>query len=130
MRFDIDKFRPLVNYLKREADPGRIIKTSYKNVLLLAWLIKFNKHSGAHYPPTAPPAAIDSQIAPHVGQEIVVPLLEKFPAYLDDMFAPDTTANRFPRIAFKQIIVEYPSGVRITVEGCELSHISQLAQLA
>jgi len=105
-RFDVDKFKPLINFLKRG------INTSEKNLELLAWLIGFNYQDDREL------------IHPSSGQ------------YSNDRFTDAVAPVKFPKLLetsssnmIKQVLVEYPSGVKLWVGGCDISLISQLIRL-
>ncbi|MGE9310792.1 hypothetical protein ACLOAU_04080 [Niabella sp. CJ426] len=143
-RFDIDKFKPLQNFLKKP------VNTREKNIELLAWLIDFKFRPYSRY--------IDT-ISKHAGGKrfsnlkvlktgtIIENLRETVEQIKEFEYAGavlknenrsvfDIPTDHYFEIPFdvqkgitKQIILEYPSGVKLKVGVDDLKLIGQLVKM-
>lgn len=123
-RFDIDKFRPLRNFLKLG------INTQEKNVELLAWLIDFKLRPYSRYVDTVGLSGLQvSKAGDIVGRNFleIETRITEFPESIKEIetYTQESVAVR----TSKQIVLEYPSGVKLRVEANDLNLIAQLVKL-
>lgn len=119
--FDIDKFKPLCNFLK-----GRTRNTSDKNLELLAWLIDFSlrPYTRYEYYETRRGRDLSTLIVSKVGN-----FVESFAGAPVDSLPSYSNAGTFEEQATKRITLEYPSGVKISVDANDIQLIEQLVKL-
>lgn len=142
-KWDVDKFKPLCTFLKRE------INTREKNIELLAWLIDFRPRPFSNYwrisrgkpEPLSDLLITDTGIVEenNIGMyhrrqktysnlDIGLPQIQhREPGPKETMdysaFAESYTNTQ------KKITLEYPSGVKLSVDTSDLSLIAQLLKL-
>ncbi|SDF95769.1 hypothetical protein SAMN05421827_102245 [Pedobacter terrae] len=149
-KWDIDKFRPLCTFLKKR------INTRDKNIELLAWLIDFQPRPFSNYwrsfkgksgsisellitergiikennflrsDQIQGIAKITKDSYPQYGGELAhSTIYRKVESHRDEL-ASVLTNNI---IVEKQITLEYPSGVKLSVDACDINLIAKLVKL-
>ncbi|MBO9684850.1 MAG: hypothetical protein J7502_19630, partial [Flavisolibacter sp.] len=118
--FDLDKFKPLSNYLKKG------LNTRDKNVELLAWLIEFEYRPFAKY--------ID--VLAGRGKDLSNLYVPKKRSFADSVIEavtapePQFPENNFVEKIYEKIIeLEYPSGVKLRVDSSDMRFIEKLLNL-
>jgi hypothetical protein len=146
-KWKVDKFRPLCTFLKRK------INTREKNIELLAWLIDFNPRPFSNYwrsskgitDPLSELSITEKGIVEanklNRYQHQALPQREAFDYtskvthQRKQLAEKDTEIAEFSNLLIKEkskekeVKIEYPSGVKLTVDASDLSLIAQLLRL-